>query len=109
MTIDTNGFFNGGGNGDGMKITAPAGTAIRTLTVYVGGYNSGGTLTASLSDNSAPAYFDSSLAKAGDSFYGYYTLTYQAASANQTLTVIWKQNSKGSGDGNVSLYAATLQ
>ena len=50
VTIDTNGFYNAGGNGDGFEITAPAGTKPQTLTVYLGGYNSGGTLTATLSD-----------------------------------------------------------
>ncbi len=51
-TNNTHGFYiNGAGNG--FSFTAPADTSTRTLMVHVGGWNSGGTLTAHLSDSSA--------------------------------------------------------
>jgi hypothetical protein len=85
---------------------------LRTLTVYVGGYKSGGTLTAQLSDNSSPKYTDSSMSGSstgtdGSHYYATYTLTYNAASAGQTLTVSWTQSSDAGG-GNVTLQAAVL-
>ena len=48
------------GVGKGFQITAPADLTQRTVKVYVGGWVSGGTLTASLSDASAPDYVNSS-------------------------------------------------
>ena len=101
-----------GGVGDGFSFTAPADTNQRVLTVYVGGYQSDGTLTASLSDGSASTYTDSSMSGSGTGtdgshFYGVYTLTYKAASAGQTITVKWTENAN-QGSGNVTLQAATL-
>ena len=46
------------GTNNGFSFTAPADTVGRTLIVHVGGYNSAGTLTAHLSDNSAPDFID---------------------------------------------------
>jgi glycosidase len=105
VTGETKGYYNNAGVGDGFSFTVPASTSVQTLTVYVGGWSSGGTLTATLSDGSAATYTDSSMVNTGNSYYGYYTLTYSAGSANQTLTVTWKQNQ---GTGNVTIYAATL-
>ena len=107
-----NGIYTGNLSG-GFQITAYADTRPRTLKVYVGGYQSGGTLTASLSDDTSGSsfYVDSSAGQSGlgntdgNHYYAVYTLTYQAASANQSLTVAWTQNSSG---GNVSLVGATL-
>ena len=61
------------------------------VTVYVGGWSSGGTLTATLSDGSATAYTNSGMSNSSNSYYGHYDLTYNAASANQTLTITWKE------------------
>src|SRR5262249_21618624 len=44
------------GTGIGFQVKAPADTTARTLTVYVGGWASGGKLVAHLSDGSAPDY-----------------------------------------------------
>ena len=99
------GIYNGGGVGDGFVFTVPASTTSSTLTVYVGGWESGGTLTASLSDDSAAAYSNSSLSNSSSNYYGVYTLNFKAASAGQTLTVTWVQ---ASGSGNVTLQAAAL-
>ena len=104
-TGETDGCYNNGGVGDGFQFTVPASTTVQHVTVYVGGWSSGGTLTATLSDGSAATYTNSSMSNSGNSYYGYYTLTYNAASASQTLTIVWKE---ASGSGNVTLYAATL-
>ncbi len=106
-TGETYGYYNSGGSGDGFSFTAPASTTAQTLTVYVGGYNSEGTLTATLSDGSAAAYTSSALSTSitSGSYYGYYTLTYKALSANQTLTVKWLQNGAGT---NITMYGAAL-
>ena len=93
------------GIGQGFKITAPADTTSRTLTVHVGGWNSAGTLTAHLSDASA-ADFQNTTVTATGQFSQNYTLTYKAAAAGQTLTVTWKMTS---GTGNVTLSAAALK
>src|SRR5581483_4407494 len=52
---NTNGIYISG-TGQGFSFTAPADTTKRTLMVHVGGYFSGGTLTALLSDGSAANY-----------------------------------------------------
>jgi hypothetical protein len=87
-----------------FSVTVPASITSHTLKIYVGGSNSTGTLTASLSDGSAPNY-TSSASSAGN-YYKVYTLTFNAGSANQTLTVNWTQTSEV---GKVTLQAATLQ
>jgi hypothetical protein len=94
-----------GGTGNGFQVTAPADTTVRVLTIYVGGWNSTGQLTATLSDGSAPAYVSPPLSGGGQ-YNGVYQLTYNAASAGRTLTIQWKQTA---GTGNVTLQAATLQ
>ena len=108
-TASSSGNRNGiyiDGTGQGFSFTAPADTTLRTLVVHVGGYKSGGTLTAHLSDGSAFDFTDVTPLATGQ-FDRNYTLTYQAAAAGQTLTVTWKMNS-GTGTGNVTLNAAAL-
>jgi hypothetical protein len=73
--------------------------------VHVGGYNSGGTLTAHLSDGSAVDYTDAPTAGNG-SYDRDYTLVYSVVSAGQTLQVTWKMTARS---GNVTLNAAALQ
>ena len=68
------------------------------------GWNSGGTLTAHLSDGSATDFTASTVNTSGQYDHNY-TLTYNAASAGQTLTVTWKMSS---GTGNVTLSGAAL-
>ena len=75
---DINGLYIGG-IGQGFSITAPADTTSRTLVVHVGGYQSGGTLTADLSDGSA-ANFTNTTATAGGQYDRNYTLTYRRRS-----------------------------
>jgi PKD repeat protein len=92
------------GIGNGFQISAPADTTLRTLRVYVGGWKSGGKLTAHLSDNSAVDYVHSSFSGSWQ-YDGVYTLTYKAASAGQRISVKWTQTS---GSGNVTLQGAAL-
>jgi hypothetical protein len=91
--------------GQGFKFTAPADTTLRTLVVHVGGWNSGAKLTAHLSDGSAADFVDTTTNVAGQ-YDRNYTLTYSAASANQSLTVNWVMTA---GSGNVTLNGAALQ
>ncbi len=93
------------GIGNGFQFTVPAGTAMRQLVVYVGGWSSTGQLKAHLTDGSAPDYVNSAYSSAGH--YGaVYTLTYHAASEGQRLVVTWTQSA---GAGNVQLQAAALR
>ena len=103
-TADVSGNYVAG-IGNGFQISAPADTTTRTLYVYVGGWKSGGTLVAHLSDNSAVDYVDSSFSSTTGQYKLVYTLTYRAASAGQRLVVNWTQ---ASGTGNVTLQGAAL-
>ena len=102
---DTYGIYSSNGTGQGFSFTAPADKTSRTVVVHVGGYNSGGTLTAHLSDGSAPDYTDTTTFVNGQ-YDRNYTLTYQAGLQWQLLTVSW---SVSSGNGNVTLEATALQ
>ncbi|HEX4458290.1 MAG TPA: hypothetical protein VIA18_09995 [Polyangia bacterium] len=108
VTSTTTGVFVAGA-GAGFQLTVPASTVPRTLVVYVGGYRSNGKLTAALSDHSAPDYSDAGFQDFVDNIYGAtYTLTFNAASAGQLLTITWTAASVVQ-DGNVSLQAAALE
>jgi hypothetical protein len=95
------------GTGNGFAITAPADTTQRTVVVHVGGYQSGGMLTAHLSDGSAVDYTNTS-ATASDQYDRNYTLTYRAGAAGQTLRVTWTMATSGGSNGNVNISAAAL-
>ena len=73
------------GQGNGFQIKVPADTTPRTLTLFVGVWNGQGQISASLSDKSATSYSDNSLVNLNGSLAVAYTLTYQAASAGQSL------------------------
>ena len=93
------------GIGTGFTFSVPAGTAPRTLVIYVGGTNSTGKLTAHLSDVSAADFVDTSIS--GSARYdGLYTLAFHAASEGQQLQVTWTQSA---GSGSIALQAAVLQ
>lgn len=100
--------------GSGFQFTVPADTTQKTLFVYVGAFAAEGKLTASLSDNSAPA-FTSSLNATVNNFSngpsGVFAITFAANSSNQTLTVTWtltRVNGNPTGAPNVTLQAAAL-
>ena len=92
--------------GKGFAFTVPADPVLRRLTVWVGGQNTQGIFTATLSDGSAPVYRDDSIrigaAKAGYAF----TLWYRAKQAGVTLTIGYR--SAQASDGHITLQAAAL-
>ncbi|MGH8572073.1 MAG: galactose oxidase-like domain-containing protein, partial [Gammaproteobacteria bacterium] len=96
------------GVGNGFKITAPADTTQRTLTVYVSAFNARGQMVAHLSDASSPDYVNSTLNGVNSSARGVYTFTYKAASSGQTLSVTFTDITSNGGSSNVTLQAATL-
>ena len=96
------------GVGNGFAIVAPADTTTRTLTVHVGGWASGGRLTAHLSDGSAVDFVDTTPTATGQ-YDRNYTLTYSAGSSGQTLRVTWMAATDGwGGYGNVTVNGAAL-
>ncbi len=107
------------GVGTGYSFSAPADTTERVLKIYAAGIN-GATcsLTASLSDNSAPPYVSKSwtgnsglgnwAAVPGD-FAVVYTIRYRAATARQTLKVQYNlEDEPDRFQGQARLGAATL-
>jgi subtilase family serine protease len=94
--------------GAGYSFTAPASTTTHTLYIYLGGYSSGSTLTATLSDNSATPY---TVSFTGTGTYNeIVAITYKAASASQKLTISYTKSSNINGTGGSSdLIAAWLQ
>ena len=107
------------GVGHGYRFSAPADARERTLRVYVSGIEGAGcTLTAHLSDGSAPDYvsptFDGNLFNAWSAvpggFVGAYTLRYRAAGPGQTLVVTWTLATEPNRFlGQARLQAATLR
>ena len=110
-------WFNGVGGS--YSFTAPADTSERILKVYTAGLN-GVTcsLTATLSDNSAPPYVSKTWtgnsgvgnwAPVPGDFAVVYTIRYHAASAGQTLKIDYKlENEPDRFLGQARLGAATL-
>jgi len=97
------------GQGAGFQITVPADTTLRTLKLYLGLWAAQGKLEATLSDSSAPAFVNTSLANQADTSNAVYTLAYRASQAGQSLTVRWTiQTAYHASWGNVTLQAATL-
>jgi uncharacterized membrane protein len=95
----------------GFRITIPADTTLRTLSIYVGAWRAQARMIAHLSDGSAPDYSDGSLTNsAGATTLSVYTFTYNAASSGQTLTISFTlENETIAGvTGNITLQAATL-
>jgi hypothetical protein len=68
--------------------------------------DSGGTLNAHLSDNSAADYIDTTPLDSGV-YSRNYTLTYRASAPGQTLRVTWTMTS-GPSFGNITLSGAAL-
>ena len=110
-------WLNGVGNG--YAFTAPADMTERVLKVYAAGIN-GATcsLTATLSDNSAPPYVSKtwsgnsghgSWAPVPGDFAVVYTIRYRAASPSQTLKIEYKlEDEPNRFAGQARLGAATL-
>ena len=74
--------------GNGIQITLPADTTVRTATIYWGASGTTARLTATLSDGSASAQTHTVTGATDAQNFGFIsTVTYQAGSASQTLTV----------------------
>jgi hypothetical protein len=111
-TPTVEGWSNGGvavpTTGGGVQFTVPADTTMRTLTVYVGAQYATGTLRAHLSDGSAVDYVNNFTSAQRSQMDGWYTLTYRAASAGQTLTVTWVNAGGARRNSNVTIQGAAL-
>jgi len=91
----------------GFEFTVPADGTKQTLKVYVGAKNVSGTLKATLSDGSAPAYMMEVTQMSGVTSQ-VITLDFAAASAGETLTVRYTLTTKTGSTGWISLESATL-
>jgi len=100
-------IWSNGSLGTGFQFSVPADTSSRTLSVYFGASNATCTLSAHLSDGSTPDYSSS---QTGPGAW-FATLTYQAGSGGQSLTVTLLKTGNNSGftDGSADLDAAALQ
>ena len=75
------------GLANGFEITVSADTERRRLRIFAGAEAATGLFEATLSDGSAPGYYDESLASAASISNGVFVLDFAAASSGQTLTV----------------------
>jgi Tol biopolymer transport system component len=98
-----------------LSFTVPADTSMRRLTIWTSAHWADGTLTAHLSDGSAPDFVQtihatSSSPGPSQNLPAIFTLDYKAASDHQTLTVTWKQtaNNNCGGCEDIAIYAAAL-
>ena len=96
------------GPGRGFMFTVPADLLTRVLKVDVGEFSASGTLEATLSDNSAPAYSQVLTGASSQTVQGLYTINYAAASLGQTLTVKWTETADLGTSDNITMQAATL-
>ena len=105
-----NGINVNGAVGNGLQITVPADTNLRTLKLYVGAWYAQGKLEASLSDGSSPTYVDSSFNGNAGGTFGVYTVNYKAGSTGQTMKIRFTiLNQYFSPNGNLAWKAATLR
>ena len=94
--------------GSGFEFTVDAGTAERTVNVYVGTYRGQGQFQAYLSDGSAVPYFDNSTDSGTQGLNNHvYTLRYHAASEGQKLIIRYTLLTNHFY-GNVTLQAITV-
>jgi hypothetical protein len=100
-------IWSNGALNTGFSFTVPASTTSQTLYVYAGGSGTDSSLTAHLSDGSAPNFV--ATASGANSYTNFYTITFKAASAGQTLTVTLLKTGNITGTyGSVDLIAAAL-
>jgi len=96
------------GVGNGFQVTAPADTSRRRLKIYVGLFAARGRFEASLSDNSARSFIDTSLFNVYGNNYRVYTLDYKAASPGQQLIIRHTADQVFDAiSGNVTIQSAT--
>jgi hypothetical protein len=91
----------------GLSFSCPAGTTSHALLIYCGASNAAGTITAALSDNSAPPAI---VTYDGPGTF-LATITFKSGSPNQTLRVslLKTGNNPGFTDGSIDLIAAMLR
>jgi hypothetical protein len=94
------------GNGNGYSFTVPASTTQRTLYIYLGVWETSGTLTASINDGSGTSYTYPSLTNLSGTTNEVYQLTYHATSGGKLLTVSFVQSA--ATGGNITLQGAAL-
>jgi hypothetical protein len=95
--------------GNGFELTVPVDANLKTLKLYVGLFYAQGRLEATLSDASAPAFVDTSFSNNGGTGNAVYVISFNAASAGQTLRIKYTvQSDYFAPNGNVTLEAATL-
>ena len=94
------------GVGHGYQLTVPADTTPRTVKIYLGGWMSQSQVQATLSDGSASSYTTTIGDSSGNVYARVITLTYSAASANQTLTI--RHTIVTDYGGNIGLQAVAL-
>lgn len=93
--------------GSAMTFTVAATTTPRTLRLYVGAQNATGRLDISLSDGSAAAQ-TKTLSSNSSTTNVRYTITFNAASANQMLNVSWTDTNDSTSNPFAALLEATL-
>jgi hypothetical protein len=95
--------------GSGFRLSVPADTTLRRLNVYVGAFQAQGQFDASLSDNSASPYSNTSIDIGDNAPGGVYTLLFAANSTGQTLTVTYVvRREHDNRVGNATWQAVTL-
>ncbi|HEU5215875.1 MAG TPA: hypothetical protein VFU30_10065 [Gaiellaceae bacterium] len=102
--------------GQGLSFTVPASRITRTLTIWTSAHFADGTLTAHLSDDSAPDFtrtihaVQGDFTQSGENVPATFTLQYHAGSAGQHLTVTWMQSANNfcGGCEDIVLYGAAL-
>jgi hypothetical protein len=93
----------------GFQFSVPAATTVNTLKVYVGTYGASGKFQASLSDNSAVAYTDTSLTNLANGPSGVYTVNFAGRSPGAKLNIKWSVAfMEDPTYGNVTLQSAVL-
>jgi Carbohydrate binding module (family 6)/Bacterial Ig domain/PA14 domain len=95
-----------GNRGKGFTFTAPADLGLRRLMVWVGGHETHGIFTATLSDGSAPVYRDDSINIGAGWDSHCFTVWYRAKQPGAKLTIGF--GSDRATDGNIILQAAAL-
>lgn len=99
--------WSNGALNTGFAFSCPATTTRRTLLLYGGASTAAGTVTASLSDNSAPTYVAS---YDGPGTF-LLTISFKASAPNQTLRVSLLKTANHSGftDGSIDVMAVMLR
>lgn len=96
--------------GEGFSFTVDAGTALQELVLYSDVHGGTGTLTATLSDSSAPVYTEN-MTFFGANLPYVSTIDFAAASEGQELTItllLTSDSTGGTGTANVAIQAAAV-